>query len=296
MRNQESIVTSRAVARIVGLGLAVALCLPVNAAAQLQMGGPALPPAPGRVEAPIDLTGTWVSVVTEDWIYRMLTPAPGDYMSVPLNEAGAAIADAWDLEADNAASMQCRPYGAAAIMRMPTRLQIAWDDDFTLRIDADAGTQTRLIRFSDQGRRPLVSQMLDGVDEERSWQGYSVAEWENVMINRGVMARLSRRAAEPTPPPGGTLKVVTTQMLPGYLRANGIPYSEDAIVTEYFNRFGAPTGEEWFVVTTIVEDPLYLNQPYVTSSHFRREADDSRWNPMPCETWAPPEGRGGPRF
>lgn len=254
-------------------------------------GGPAAVQAPGRVEAPIDLTGTWVSLVTEDWAYRMLTPAIGDTMSVPVNEAGKAVTNNWDLEADNAAGLQCKAFGAARIMRVPTRLQISWQDDYTLRIDTDAGMQTRLLNFSSTGRRPLISMMLEAANLERSWQGYSVADWENILINRG-----SNGSPDDEPPPVGTLKAITTQMQPGYLRPNGIPYSEDAILTEYFNRFTAPTGEEWFVVTTIVDDPMYLFQPYVTTSHFRRETDNSKWAPYPCETWAPPEGSIAPAF
>src|SRR6516165_6143115 len=62
-----------------------------------QARGTAVPPsAAGRAAAPIDLTGYWVSVVTEDWLYRMVTPAKGDYTSVPLNESGKKAADAWD--------------------------------------------------------------------------------------------------------------------------------------------------------------------------------------------------------
>ena len=284
--------------RVAAGALVCALCVvgAGTAEAQLAMGGPPSPPAPGRAEAPIDLTGNWVSIVTEDWIYRMLTPAPGDYMSVPLNPAAAAIADAWDLEADNAAGLQCKAFGGASILRVPTRLQMAWADDHTLRIDADSGTQTRMLHFSTEGRRPLLSMMLDHADEEASWQGYSVAEWENPLINRAVMDRLSRRLEDPVAPPGGALRVVTTRMQPGYLRANGIPYSEDAILTEYFNRFTAPTGEEWFVVTSIVDDPTYLTQPYVTSSHFRREPDASKWNPTPCDTPAPLAGSQAPLF
>ena len=287
---------ARTLAGALALAAAALLGTPAGAAGQAAMGGGAEPPVPGRAEAPIDLTGNWVSVVTEDWIYRMVTPAPGDYMSVPVNFAGAAIADAWDLEADNTAGLQCKPFGAANIMRTPTRLQIGWDDDHSLRIEADAGTQTRLIRFSETGRRPLLSMMLEAAGEEPTWQGYSVAEWENPLIDRGVMRRLDRQPEPPEAPAGGVLKVVTTRLRSGYLRANGIPYSEDAVLTEYFNRFTAPTGEEWFVVTAIVDDPTYLTQPYVTTSHFRREADASRWNPTPCETWAPPAGARAPLF
>ena len=177
---------------VASAAVSLAALAPPSAQAQLALGGPAQAPAPGRAQAPIDLTGTWVSVVTEDWIYRMLTPAPGDYLSVPVNEAGAAVADAWDLEADNAAGLQCRAYGAARIMRTPTRLQIDWDGDYTLRVEADNGTQTRLLRFSDTGRRNLMSMMLEAATIEPSWQGYSVADWENTLINRGIMFRLSR--------------------------------------------------------------------------------------------------------
>ena len=249
-------------------------------AQQLILDGPVPVAAPGRVEAPLDLTGTGVSVVTEDWADRMLTPAPGDYMSVPLNDVATDIANTWNLEADNAAGLQCKAFGAARIMRVPTRLQISWEDDYTLRIDTDAGSQTRLLNFSRQGHRPLLSMMLEGATRERTWQGYSVAEWENVLINKSRMFYRPNSVA----PPGGSLKVVTTRMLPGYLRPNGAPYSEDAILTEFFDRFTAPNGDDWFVVTTIVDDPAYLMQPYVTTSHFRREADASGWNPGPCET------------
>ena len=246
---------------------------------------------PGRAEAPIDLTGTWVPVITEDWAYRTLTPAIGDTMSVPVNEAARAVTNNWDLEADNAAGLQCKAFGAARIMRVPTRLQISWEDDYTLRIDTDAGSQTRFLNFSPAGRRPLLSMILEEAGRERSWQGYSVADWENILINRGSNANF-----DDPQPPGGTLKVITTRMRPGYLRPNGIPYSEDTILTEYYNRFTAPTGEEWFVVTTIVDDPMYLFQSYVTTSHYRREADNSKWNPSPCETFAPPEGAITPGF
>lgn len=258
----------------------------------LFLDGPPPPAEPGRIEAPIDLTGNWVSVVTEDWAYRMLTPAPGDYMSVPLNDLGIQVANTWDLDADNAAGLQCRAFGAARIMRVPTRLQINWEDDFTLRIDTDAGTQTRRFNFSREGHRPMLSMMLDGANLDRSWQGYSVAAWENIMINRARM--FYPRGSEG--PPGGNLKVITTRMTPGYLRPNGAPYSDDAILTEYYDTFTAPNGDDWFVVTTIVDDPLYLMQPYVTTTHFRREQDDSRWNPTPCETWPPKPGAIPPRW
>jgi hypothetical protein len=224
----------------------------------------AVAPQPGqaqptpRAAAPIDLTGSWVSVVTEDWRFRMLTPPKGDYTSVPLNAEGRRVADLWDPA--GAASDGCKAYGAAALMRVPGRLRISWEDDRTLKIEADAGQQTRWLRF--------VAPAAAG---GRTWQGHSAAEWD-LVGGRG-------RGQGPRP---GSLKVVTTNLRAGYLRSNGVPYSENALVTEYFDRHAA-YGTEWFTVTTIVEDPLYLSQAFVTSTHFKQEADGSQWRPTPCE-------------
>ena len=102
-----------------------------------RQGGP--PPTP-RAGALTDLTGYWVSLVTEDWRYRQFTPPKGDYTSVPINPAGRKIADAWDPAKDEAAGEQCKAYGAAGLMRMPTRVHITWQDDATLKLETDAGT------------------------------------------------------------------------------------------------------------------------------------------------------------
>src|SRR3984893_10298650 len=107
-------------------------------------GGQAGPPPSPRDAAPMDLTGYWVSIVTEDWRYRMVTPPKGDYAAVPLNPEGRKVADTWDPAKDEAAGNRCKAYGAAAIMRVPTRLHFTSENDNTLRIETDAGTQTRL--------------------------------------------------------------------------------------------------------------------------------------------------------
>lgn len=227
------------------------------------------PPAPAqrsaREGAPVDLTGYWVSVVTEDWRWRMVTPPKGDYASVPLNEAGRQVADRWDPAKDEAAGEACRPYGAAAVMRVPGRLHIRWDDNDTLRIETEAGTQTRLLKFG--APQPQAG--------EPTWQGSSVARWE---VPGG---RLRRGAA---PPPGGSLEVQTTRMRPGYLRKNGVPYSGNAVLTEYFSRTVEENGDSWLIVTTIVEDRQYLNQRFITSTHFKKLPDGSAWNPTPCRS------------
>ncbi len=226
-------------------------------------GGRGGPPPVAQQAAPIDLTGYWVSIINEDWRWRMMTPRPGDYSSVPLNDAGVEMTDSWDLDADARNGNECRPFGVGGIMRVPGRLNITWQDPETLRIDADAGTQTRVLHFGDVAP-----------PEGRTLQGHSVATWEFVGGGRGQ------------PPTGGTLNVVTTGMEMGYLRWNGVPYSEDAVVTEFFDRHGA-FGQEWITVTTMVEDPTYLTQPFIVTSDFRKETDGSNWNPTACETVPP---------
>jgi len=227
-----------------------------------QRGGGQQPPASPRAAAPYDFTGYWVSVVTEDWRWRMMTPAKGDYASVPLNAEAQRVADAWDPAKDEAAGEQCRSYGAPAIMRVPGRLHITWQDDTTLRLDTDAGTQMRVFRF---GRAPEPG-------GEPTWQGHSTAIWEP--------GGGGRRGAAPVL--GGSLKVVTTGMRPGYLRKNGVPYSANAILTEYFNGTQEDNGDAWLIVTTVVQDSRYLNGRFFTSSHFKKLRDASGWKPSPC--------------
>lgn len=207
-----------------------------------------------RSAAGIDLTGYWVSYVTEDWRFRMITPPKGDYRAVPLTAEGRKTADAWDPAADARTGNECKAYGAAAIMRVPGRFHISWQDDNTLRMEADTGQQTRLFRF---GPAPALT--------ARTWQGSSTAAWD----------RLRR-----------SLTVVTTNMRAGYLRRNGVPYSEDATSTEYFDLAPHPGGGQMLIVTTVVEDPRYLQRSFVVSSQFKKEPDGSKWNPTPCTaTW-----------
>ncbi|MGA2719534.1 MAG: hypothetical protein ABSF78_11275 [Candidatus Acidiferrales bacterium] len=238
----------------------------------------------GKDSAVIDLTGYWVSIVDEDWRWRMVTPAKGDYASIPLNAEGKKVADSWDLAKDEAEGNQCRPYGAAALMRLPTRLHVTWKDDNTLQIDTDAGTQSRLLHFDGpkwKGGEPTL-------------QGDSFAAWEKQSIGNGY----GPRSGGPVPGKGGTLHVVTMHMRPGYYRKNGVPYSQDAILTEYFNRVDMGTGagpgdgngegnQTYLIVLTVVHDPKYLREDFITSEQFLREPDGAKWHPTPCTTEKP---------
>ena len=230
-----------------------------------QRGGRGGAAASAQQSAAIDLTGYWVSMITEDWKFRMVTPAKGIYETLTLNGEGRRVADAWDPAKDEVAGEQCRAYGAGNIMRLPTRLHVTWQDPNTLRIDTDTGTQTRLFRFGSAAAT---------APGEPSWQGHSVAEWQP-----GPGGGRGAAAAQPR---GGTLKVVTTNLKSGYVRKNGAPYSNKAVVTEYFDLNKTPNGDQLLTVTVKVDDPLYFSRAYLTSSDFKKLPDDKGWNPTPC--------------
>ncbi len=235
-----------------------------------QFGGGAPPPdnRPGKTAAPIDLTGYWVSIVTEDWRFRIMTAPKGDFAGVFLNPAGAKIANAWDPAKDEADGNQCKAYGAAGLMRIPARFHITWQDDNTLKIESDVGQQTRLLHFHAD---PAPS-------GEQGLQGYSVANWERQLSrSRGGQGQPGAGDSR-----GGSLKVVTTNMKPGYLRKNGVPYSEKTTMTEYFDIVHEPNGSTWMIDKTIIQDPTYVNGNYITSPNFKKQADASGWDPQPC--------------
>jgi len=232
---------------------------------------PVQAPASARAAAPVDFTGYWVSPIMEDWRWRMVTPLKGDAASIPVNAAARAVIDSWDPAADEAAGDACRAYGAPGLLRLPGRLRIRWLDDDTLEIAADAGEQTRLLRF---GAPPPAGAVA-------SRQGHTRAGWSFQTARPGP-AGVPLGMAPGRPAPSRTLEATTTQLLPGYLRKNGIPYSSETTVQEFFDRFTEPDGTEWFTVTTIVTDPVYLGVPFVTTTDFRKERDGARWDPRPC--------------
>src|ERR1700726_3157911 len=205
-------------------------------------GGAAPPPQTAKQAAPVDLSGYWVSVVTEDWRYRMVTPARGDYQGVPMTPAARAIADAWDPAQEEASGDLCKSYGAPALLRVPGRLHITWQDEQTLRMDADAGKQTRIFHFGNW--KPLTG-------GPPTLQGDSKAEW----VRGG-----GRGATD------GSLKVTTSNLKAGFLRKNGVPYSDKTTLTEYFDMIKEPNGDPLIIATIVTTDPVYLRQPFVISS------------------------------
>jgi len=257
--------------------LAIIPVLPGTFLAQGQQGPQGVPAggaagsAPtAKASAPIDLTGYWVSIVSEDWRFRMVTPTKGDYWGVPMNAAARKLAESWDPKADEAAGNQCKSYGAPAFMRLAAHFRFTWENDQTLKLESDAGTQIRFLRFQ-----------TAATPGARSWQGNSVAQWER---QGGRGGGGGGGAVQPVT--GGWLKVVTTNLRAGYLRKNGVPYSENAVLTEYFDLAPQPSGSPLLVVTSIVEDPTFLTQPFIISSQFKKRTDATGWDATPCSaTW-----------
>ena len=274
-------------------------------------GGPAVPQT-ARAQSTNDLTGHWISVVTEDWRWLMAVPPKGNADSIALSPAGRSVLDAWDPAKDEAEGNQCKGYGAGAISRLPTRARVTWQDENTLKWETDQGMQTRLFKFGP------VAQEAATNPGRRSWQGVSVATWEPVAgAGRGGRGGAGGPGTLPPGGPGGLpgappaatdddaapvpgvppavaaggrggnqngwLKVITTNLRSGYLRKNGLPYSEKATITEYFQPTPETYGIRYMIVTTIVEDPEYLAGPLITSSNYKKLPDTNNgWDPQPC--------------
>jgi hypothetical protein len=265
------------------------------------------PASTPRAEAPRDITGYWVSVITEDWRSRMLTPRKGDYERVPVNAEGRRVADGWDPRKKVPAQDACKPFGAPAIMRVPGRVRISWEDDATLKMETDAGVQTRRFifnRLAARGWRVINArgaiewfergQDVPPTPGPTTWQGYSVARWDMaldpelvrpVALFPGGLGTGPDGAGKILPGRFGSLHVATTRLRSGYLRRNGVPYSDATRLTEDYDFRTEDDGTEWFTVTTVVEDPKYLSAPFVTTTDFRKEPDGSRWRPIPCSEY-----------
>jgi hypothetical protein len=236
----------------IGFAIGVAVVTVLASDALHAQARSAQPPRSPKESARVDLTGYWVSIVSEDWRFRMITAPKGDYPDVPLNAEGKKVADTWDPARDEASPDHCKAYGAPNLFRVPGRLHISWADDATLKIETDAGMQTRLIPFvlPPASKTPLKPQR----------QGYSIGRWEG----------------------RGSLTATTTGLLPGYLQSNGAPYSDKTSMTEHFDVVKEDNGDEWLIVDAIVEDPVYLARSFVRSTHFRKQRDATGWDPTPC--------------
>ncbi len=256
------------------------------------------PPVMGPPNSPaaeaFDPTGYWVALISGDWRYRMIVPGRGAYRDVPLNKNAKAFADAWNPSAEEVAGKQCEAYGAPALMRQPTRLHIHWQDANTLQVDTDNGMQTRLLHFMQtagparpeqpgvlppEPERAATAAPNDAAAIQASWQGYSLASWDlwqaPIAAFRGPFDTVDNK-------PHGSLRVSTDHLLPGLLRKNGVPYSARTTLKEYWQVHREAQGVTWMTIASTVDDPVYLQTPYIYDVMFKQEPDGSKWDPTPC--------------
>ncbi len=259
------------------------------------LGLKAQTPAAPQARPPIDLTGYWVSLVTEDWRYRMLNAPKGDYYSIPLNAEGKRVADTWDAAKDIAEGKQCMSYGAPNIMREPARLHIAWVNDrvndAALKVEIDAGKQTRLFLFG-----------ATAPSGEPALQGISIAQWQTPQSIRAATSKISAQdpntpgfaaasMASPPPPPD-TRRLGRNLEGGNHSHQARVSAQQRSAVQRERGTHGVlrPSQDQWRRVSgpdASLEDPRYLNAPWVVSNHYRREPDGSKWDPQPCELVLP---------
>jgi hypothetical protein len=209
--------------------------------------------------APIDLTGQWVAIISEDWRWRMITPAKGDIVSIPLNLQGQQVAEAWDPAKDEAAGEQCKAYGAPGLMRGPIRMRISWADDNTLKLDTDYGMQTRCCSSL---RQPRTAARAAGRARRR----------------RNGSSAAAAAAASAT----ASLKTVTTNLRPATCARTASPIAS-ARCSRILGRARAAQRRQIPVNTNVVEDPVYLQLPFQTAIHYKLERDTAKWDPTPCD-------------
>jgi hypothetical protein len=220
-------------------------------------------------------------VITEDWRYRMVIPSKGDFQGVPMTAAARTIANAWDPDKEAASGDQCKAYGAPALLREPTRLHITWQDDNTLKMESDAGKQTRIFHFGDW-KSPGGPATIQG-DSVAAWEGGG-GRGGRGGGGGGGRGGAAMPAAGPAQPGDASLKVSTTNLTGGFLRKNGVPYSDKTTLTEYFDLMNEPNGNQMVVVTIVTSDPVYLSRNFVISSQFKKEPGDTnaKWKPAEC--------------
>lgn len=205
--------------------------------------------------AEADLTGYWDNIIQEDFGYRLAGPAVGDYSGLPINDAAKAIADKWDPEDGYKPENQCKMHGAAYIMRSPIRFFLEYENDVTIsiKIELEMGRERKIY---------LDGRPAEGPPTE---MGHSVGVWN-----------------------GDMLTVTTTNMTEKYIRRNGVPNSEQAVMTEHLIRHN-----EYITLISIIEDPVYLTEPLIRSVSFRKRDDEFKWVRFDCEVYEWPGGVPG---
>lgn len=193
--------------------------------------------------AQVDLSGEWTGRTNEDQPHRGGGADVGDYTGLPINDAARLKADSWEASILSLPEKQCLPHPAGYVMRGPMDMRI-WKV-------TDPVTQ-QLIAFRHRGSwmEPERTLWLDGrphpsPNSPHTWQGFSTARWD-----------------------GNKLTVTTTHLKQGFIQRNGVAVSDKATMTEQWIR-----RDDLLTIVTIIEDTIYLTEPFIRSSHWVLNAE-----------------------
>lgn len=187
--------------------------------------------------AEFDLSGQWGARYMKDWPDRDPGPDLMDLTGIPLSPAGRAKVESWNVSVQTLPERQCIPHPATYAMNGPANLRI-WAD-----FDPVSGRPVVWHVFGTYGKGITI--WMDGrahpsPNALHTYEGFTTGEWE-----------------------GNTLTAYTTHIKMGYIRRNGVATSDRATVVSHFNRNG-----DILTVTQLVEDPIYLTEPFVRSQSF----------------------------
>ena len=188
--------------------------------------------------AQVDLSGEWSGRYHEDQEHRIPGPELGDYTGLPINDAGRLKADSWDASILSLREHQAKPHPSTYSLRGPANIRITkifdpvTQDTIGFELFGTFGQATRSIWLDG---RPHPADLA-----AHTWAGFSTGRWQ-----------------------GDTLTVTTTHLKVGWLQRNGVAHSDRATMTEHFMRHG-----DMLTVVTIVDDPVYLEEPFIRSSNW----------------------------
>ena len=208
--------------------------------------------AQGGPRGPMDLSGEWAPLFHEDQLERIPGPDIGDYLGLPINEAARLHGDSWDASLLTLPEHQCKPHPADYSPRGPANLRI-WRE-----IDHD--TQDLIaIHTHISWQQPERTIWMDGRPHPpdyaaHTWQGFSTGKWD-----------------------GDMLTVTTTHLKMGWIRRNGIPRSDKAVLTEHFVRH-----DNVLTLISVIDDPIYLSEPFVRTTNWAIDPHQ-QIAPYPCQ-------------
>jgi hypothetical protein len=187
----------------------------------------------------VDFSGEWSPLYHEDAPERLPGPELGDYTELPINAAARMRADSWDADRISVVEQyQCRPHGSDYSMRGLGNLRV-WKeiDQTTQKIIA---FHTHMLAWDSERTIYMDGRQHPPEYAAHTWQGFSTGVWESNMLT-----------------------ITTTHLKENYIRRNGVPRSDQAIVTEHWTRHG-----DYLAVTTVIDDPVFLTEPLVRSDNW----------------------------